>query len=80
MPTGETYKIKTIDDLCQAVNLDNWEDFMMDLTYFLRAAAEFKHHFPDEDVKYREYKWTDDGDPGYKGMIVDNGGQLEMEN
>jgi len=56
-------KIKTINDILEAVNSDNIDEFLHDFDVSLRALVEKKEALINEKLEWHEMEWIPDGKP-----------------
>ena len=55
------YKIKTIQDILEAVDQENAGRFIEDFQFFLESYIAMKQAFPLQEIK-SEFIWVDDGE------------------
>ena len=55
--------IRTYNDIIQAVNSDNIDQFLKDFEVLLRSAIEFKECLVSNNIEAEGYEWTPDDKP-----------------
>lgn len=63
----KSYKLKTMQDIFEAVNSDNVDGFLKDFESWLRLSVytkEFSKHLPGLELKESVMTWNDDNDNG----------------
>lgn len=78
------YLIKTIEDLSDVINEDNFANFMIDLTDLMIKIVKVKKEFKKLNGEYPkglmpEYTWIDDGENGTKQIDFGDGQVLKFD-
>jgi hypothetical protein len=77
----ETHKLKTIEDICRLVTVENYENLMIDLNSFFAFHLKLKEKLSKEEylsLNNFSVEWKDDGINGIKGIKI-NGEILEIK-
>lgn len=84
MEQHKRYLIKTIEDLSDVINEDNFANFMIDFTDLMVKVVKIKKETKKITGEYplkllKEMTWIDDGENGTKEMVFDNGKVLKFD-
>ena len=55
------YTIRTIEDLCKVITLDNAENVLKDFRAMISQWLYLKTLHPKSGIKLKEFTWIDDG-------------------
>lgn len=78
------YLIKSIEDLSDVINEDNFANFMIDFTDLMIKIVKVKKEFKNLNGEYPkglmpEYTWIDDGENGTKQIDFGDGRVLKFD-